>query len=74
MTMGHRHWGIKVKRNGTIHYWLTRTLVRSANRNYVERSRLVWGATNSPSIFKLTPLGILHGLTGFTLYTKEDSE
>lgn len=74
MTTGHRHWGIRVKRNGLFHYWLTRTLWRTTNVRYVEQSRLVWSQTNSPFTFKLTPLGALHGLTGFTLYTRKDEE
>lgn len=84
MTAGHKHREVHVKRDGLAHRWLTvPSLVVTRNLDWVDRSRLVFGPMRCPGgchesgvYWRLSPLGVLHGLTGLTLVpeTKEERD
>lgn len=76
MTDNHKHRTIKVKRGGLVERLLRKpTLLTSSNFERVDRSRMVWGPVypelgmHSPA-WRLTPLGLLHGVFGLTLEMK----
>jgi hypothetical protein len=74
MTAGHTHRIVKVRRGGLAHRLLTRrTLWVSGNLERVDRSRFVYGPTDDPDRWRLSPLGLLHGLTGLTLQPVDGS-
>jgi hypothetical protein len=75
-TRFHRHWHVTVRKQGRIYRWLRKPRLRTCDREYVERSRLVWGVHEYPhgTIYVLTILGILHGLTGLTLVWQDENE
>lgn len=66
MTRGHRHRTVTVRYKGLLHRVLTMTLF-TVGTEQAEKSRLVYGQTDSPDRWRLSPLGLLHGLTGLTL-------
>lgn len=74
MTAGHRHRTVRVKRDG----WLDRalripTLWHSTNYDWIDRSRLVFGPCDDVGYcWRLSPLGLLHGLIGLTLEVRDE--
>lgn len=71
---GHSHRAIllRVKSGG----WVQRalqgpTLHRTSDREYVDRTRLIYGPTDDPDVWRLSPLGLLHTLVGLTLDVRE---
>lgn len=69
MTDGHKHRTLNVKPNGVVRRILTRpTLHLSDDIERVDRSRFVYGPVEGePGLYRLSPLGVLHGLFGVTL-------
>lgn len=69
----HRHITIAVKRDGLVHRMLTRPTLAVVSRERAEQSRLVYGPVLDesgqivPDRYRLSPLGLLHGLIGLTL-------
>lgn len=76
MTSGHKHRLLKVKRGGRLRRWLTKpTLLVSRNEEWVDRSRLVFGPVEGEEgAWRISPLGLLHGLTGLTLNVIDPEE
>jgi hypothetical protein len=77
-TRFHRHWYITVREQGRIYRFLRKTRRYSTDRQKVEASIFAWGVNpnkhdGSSTIYTLSILGVLHGLTGLTLYW-EDSD
>lgn len=72
MTSGHEHRKVEVAADGWIVYLLTRPTLLVVGTKYADKSRMVFGPTDKPDRWRLSPLGLLHGWTGLTLTTKED--
>ena len=68
MTEGHKHRTIRVRNNGLLRKALTRPTLAYTDTATAERSRFAWGPTRCPDVWRLSPLGLLHGLTGLTLW------
>lgn len=76
MTAGHKHREIRVKRDGVVSRVLRYPLLRTRDREWVDKSILVFGTVDPPVYagdeqFYLSALGILHGWTGLTLRMKD---
>lgn len=75
-TKWHKHRHFKVQPNGLVCRVLRRPLLHTENLPWVDRSRLVFGPCHKHRVAKGEPrpcwtlslLGILHQLTGLTLY------
>lgn len=67
MTAGHRHRVVHVKRDGLVRWLLQRPTLAVVGTAKADRSRLAWGPTDDPNRWRLSPLGLLHGLTGLTI-------
>lgn len=69
MTTGHTHHLIRCRRDGILDLLLrTPTLYTSRDLDRVDASRFVYGPVEGePGLYRLSPLGALHGLTGATL-------
>lgn len=85
MTAGHRHRVLHLKPHGVLLYLLQTPLTRSADYERVRQSRFTWGpegaeryAGDGPvrvaQVWRLTPLGVLHGLIGLTVCTTRTAE
>lgn len=75
MTSGHRHRTWTVKQDGVVHRALTvPTIWRTRRVAWARRSRLVFSPVDTfedPEVYRLSPLGLLHGLAGLTLEMRE---
>lgn len=79
-TRWHRHWHIRVPKN-RLGQWFFLDFLRkprwlSVDRAKVEKSIFAWGVRSmrrGDTLYSLSLLGVLHGLTGLTLYW-EDKE
>lgn len=83
MTAGHKHRHLLVKRNGLVRRVLTATVLTTTDTEWVDRSRLVFGPVEDtrreprpprPETYRLSLLGLLHGLFGLTLVIKPEEE
>jgi len=73
-TRFHHHWFITVPSDSRIVRWLQKPL-RKVDFETAKKSRFVWGAeTMDSKEWVLTPLGILHTLTGLTLILETPPE
>lgn len=81
MTDGHRHRHVRLPRHGALLHLLQTPLARTADEHRADTSRWAWGADREPlggdgpvrytTVYTLTPLGILHTLTGLTIDAQE---
>lgn len=71
MTAGHRHRVVAVRRHSLIHRALTRPTLAVVGTRRADRSRFVYAATARPDRWRLSPLGLLHPLTGLTLHPQD---
>lgn len=69
MSAGHRHRVLRLRRGRLQRLLQTRLL--TADRARAERSRWVWVGQVAPDTYVLTPLSILHTLTGLCLVVTE---
>lgn len=77
MTTGHKHREITLKEHGIVLHLLQTPLARTADEARANQSRWVWGETLERGwsggvaeyfpVYVLTPLSILHTLTGLTV-------
>lgn len=77
MSAGHRHRTVKVRRGGRVHRWLTEPTLGYACERQAEASRYIWGPVSDslgviPGLYRLSPLGLLHGLVGLTLWVQPE--
>lgn len=77
MTTGHTHRVIHCKRGGLVHRLLTGPTIAVTNTERATHSPLVWGPIGNPrdseaERWRLSPLGLLHALTGLTLEVHND--
>lgn len=79
MTEGHRHRTLHLPAGSARLHLLQTPLARTANPDRANKSRWVWGAEQEPvagdgpvryaTTYVLTPLSILHTITGLTIHT-----
>lgn len=83
MTPGHKHRTIHMTEGRWLLHLLQTPLVVTADRERAEQSRWTWapggveritgdGPHRYVNTFALTPLGILHALTGLTIQTERE--
>ncbi len=73
MTTGHKHHIIHIKHNGLLYRILTEPTLNTTTHEKAGKSRFAYGPTTNPDVWKLSPLGFLHTLTGLTVVaTTED--
>lgn len=74
MTGGHRHRFIRTRSGSLLARVLPGTIIwRSRNLRVVERSRFVYRPDpDEKGHYLLSLLGLLHGLTGLTLYVEDE--
>jgi hypothetical protein len=59
---------LHVRRDGLVYNALRKpTLAHTSSLPYAERSRLVWSPDSKRGGYRLSLLGLLHGLVGLTL-------
>jgi hypothetical protein len=72
MTPGHKHRYVTIRQGGLLYRVLRKPFLETTNRTWVERSKMVFGVVDKTEHehehYTLSLLGILHGLTGLTLY------
>lgn len=73
MTTGHKHRTIKVTRNSLLYRVLSKpTLLHDTDLDRLDASRFVFGpCPKHDDCYRLSPLGLLHGLTGLTLEMRD---
>lgn len=72
MTAGHRHRIVRLKRDGLLWRALTRPTLHVTDARRAQRSRFVYGKVSTElNTYRLSPLGVLHGLIGLSLVPKE---
>lgn len=67
---------VHVKEGGPVYRVLRATLTTTTDRRRAQRSRFMWGleSANGEPFYRLTPLGVLHAVTGLTLCTSPKND
>jgi hypothetical protein len=77
-TRFHRHWYVTVRKEGRIYRFLRKPRRYSMDRDRVEKSIFAWGVHEhgfaNKTVYSLSVLGVLHGLTGLTLVWRDEVE
>lgn len=74
-TRWHHHWYIGIRRGGRLYDFLRKPRRFSMDAERVDQSIFAWGVRKYPhgTVYTLSILGVLHGLTGLTLLVDDES-